>query len=426
MTSSIDTYRKAIDYLESLSIMPKTMPGLEKMKLALQEVDWFYQIDADRVIVVAGTNGKGTTAAALESLLASAGKKAGLYTSPHFLETTERIRINKKDITQKEFFDLFCKNLNLIQKYQLTHFESLTLIAADYFFNRSKHEALDYVIMEVGLGGLYDATNAFPHKYSVITKIGLDHQNILGNTILEIAKNKLGIVHEKNVVVHHKMEPEVEQLMDSVLSQTGSIRVPLIDFEVVFNSQYQDWECHTKKWGPIATNMVGPRGVENIATAMTLFDFLGYDLSKNKWALSEIAWPGRMSMIHWPNLNCPTYISGDHNIQGIQSLVEILKNYKWNNLHIVVGIGAEKESSEMLEILSQLKNVQIYLTETPFKGKSLDQYEISESVNQRIKTKNKEVVDILNSMSVKKNDLVIITGSLYLVGKVLKLMGSQH
>lgn len=390
-------YNQVIQYLESLTIMPKTMPGLEKIRSAVTSKDWFGKIESKKIITIAGTNGKGTTAAALEALLLSAGKKVGLYTSPHLVSTTERIRVNGVDISEEDFTKLFLGNKTTIEKDELSHFESLTLMAADYFFTQN----LDYVIFEVGLGGIFDATNIFPNHYAIITKIGLDHENILGYNLIDIAKNKFGIIKPNSIVIHHKLDPMLLSLITETQKST--------------NSTWMSGERHEKVF---ATNLIGPRAQENISTAVTLFEKLGFDFEQHKEALKEINWLGRMQLITWPGIDCPVYLSGDHNPQGVESLIEILKKYSYESLHLIVGIGVDKSGDEMLNQLLKLPRVKLYLTETPFKGRKVEDY--PEFAKQAAVLNDRNGLALLNKIKSKPKDMVVVTGSLYLVGKILK------
>lgn len=417
----INSYKEVVAYLESLQIMPKTMPGLEKIKAALELTDWYKKIDANKVIVVAGTNGKGTTCAALESLLIEAKQKVGFYSSPHLITTTERIRTNGHQIAQTDFVALFNQCHPLIEKCELSHFEALTLMAGHFFFSGQWSQNLDFIILEVGLGGNYDATNAFPHKYSVITKLGLDHVNILGNDISEIAKNKFGIVANKNIVVHHKLPDEVYDLKKSVQKATNSNWVESEKCELIVDKKTTQPRYFLKYNNvKFEINIIGSRAAENVMTALTLFQILGFDSATYYCALNNIDWSGRMQKTEWPNLKCPLYLSGDHNLQGIESLIEILNDFKWKTLHLVVGIGVDKDAESMLKKLCELLNIKLYLTETPFKGLKINEY--PELYTQLAVGQNSNVIVLLNQISdlVAADDLVLLTGSLYLVGEVLK------
>lgn len=464
----VTDYNKVVSYLESLQIMPKTMPGLEKIKKALLLTSWYQNIDANKVIVVAGTNGKGTTCAALESLLLEAKQQVGFYCSPHLVSTTERIRLNGLPIPQEDFVTLFKECEELIEKCQLSHFEALTLMAGHYFFSPAASmkqirgcSQLDFIILEVGLGGTYDATNAFPHKYSVITKLGLDHMNILGHNIVEIAKNKFGIVSAGNTVVYHALPPEVFALKESIEKQTHSKWIESEKCEFIVETRFEDSDgvVNRTQQAPkyfleynkvrFEINMIGRRAAENIMTALTIFRALDFSLrfSSDRFdvrsdtnfyaALNKIRWPGRMQKVNWPNLTgffgsssssfsqCPLYISGDHNEQGIQSLIEILNDFKWKTLHLVVGIGVDKDANAMLKKLGQLKNMKLYLTETPFKGLKINEY--PDLYKKTATEMNPDVTQLLKHIfqQADTEDLVLVTGSLYLVGQVLNADAAQ-
>lgn len=413
-------FSEVVAYLESLQIMPKTMPGLDKMKMAFGEVSWFSDIDPSRVIIVAGTNGKGTTCAALESLLLQAGQKTGFYSSPHLISTTERIRLNGNDISEKDFVASFLRCKPVIEKYGLTHFESLTLMMAEFFFGEKRLCDLDFLILEVGLGGEFDATNAIPHRYCIVTKLGYDHTNILGRTIEDIARTKFGVVGRKNIVVHHRLPAEVAQVQESIRKKTNSnwVEAEELKMSVVPGIQPQ----YFLSFGDLKfkTNVMGIRGAENLASAITMFQILGFDLRSYFVALREIKWGGRMQIVKASAMPCALYVSGDHNEQGIDSLIDILKDFERDTLHLVVGIGIDKEADAMLTKLVDLPRVRVYLTKTPFKGRSLSDY--PEYFIKKAEASHDDVMKLLQTVALnaKPTDLCIVTGSLYLVGAVLK------
>ncbi len=408
--------------------MPKTMPGLDKIKRALVKTDWYAKVDPKKVVIVAGTNGKGTTSAALESLLLHAGQRVGFYSSPHLVSTTERIRLSGRDISEVDFLNLLHRCEALITECELSHFEALTLMAGEYFFGAMNTLPLDFAILEVGLGGTYDATNAFPHKYVVITKLGLDHVSILGSTIQDIALNKFGVVTTKSIVVHHVLPPEVAELKTHVQKQTNSNWVETEKAELIIDDhglRPHYFLKHADLRVKFEINIPGARAAENIMTAATMFQILGFDLSDHVEALKQIQWAGRMQEVKIPSIKCPVYLSGDHNLQGVQSLIDILKNYRFKRLHLVVGIGLDKQAEEMFQLLSQLPQVAFYLTRTPFKGRALNQY--PEWVRDQAEGQSESVSEVLKvvAQKAKADDLCVVTGSLYLVGEVLKTISAR-
>ena len=182
-------YHQAVAESEALPIMPDRAPSLEPTRRGLARLGLPAFPDS-RVVIVAGTNGKGSVCACLESLLIAAGQTVGLYTSPHLVETTERFRRNGRDISPDEFTHAYLAVCERTRGLGLTHFELLTLMAYWIFVGANGTPAVDWLILEVGLGGIWDATNAIPHRYWVITSLGYDHQNLLGSTLTEIAANK--------------------------------------------------------------------------------------------------------------------------------------------------------------------------------------------------------------------------------------------
>ncbi len=418
----MNNYLEVVSFLEGLQMMPKTMPGLVKIETALKKTNWFSELDPSKVIIVAGTNGKGTTCAALEILLMEQGQQVGLYTSPHLVSTTERIRFNKNEITEDDFVRVFRDCEQIIKNCELTHFEALTFMMGHYFFSGHYIKKIDFAILEVGLGGLYDATNAFPHKYSVITKIGLDHTNILGNNLKQIAENKFGIVKTKNIVIHHSLPPEIQTLKTETQKNTNSNWIEadpaILNTKFKNNQPYYQLEHMGNTYD---INLIGPRAAENIMTAIQCLQAMGFQLPEDSKALSNIKWYGRMQKIEIKGMKCPVYLSGDHNEQGIESLLEILKDFKWKRLHLVVGIGQDKDASRMLEKLMSLKNMDLYLTETTFKPCLLGDY--PKFALEKSVFSDSDIKNVLHQLTEKSalEDLVLVTGSLYLVGLILKI-----
>lgn len=406
-------YEAAVSELEALGIMPEGFPHLDAMRHALERSGFLSRLDSKRNIIIAGTNGKGSAAATLSRLLFAAGRRVGLYTSPHLVTTTERFRVDEKDVSEEEFISSYLRLRVLIREEGLTHFEALTLIAVDLFFSGQGMPPVDYAIWEVGMGGLWDATNAIPHHYCAITKLGLDHQAVLGESLEAIAAQKFGVIQKGAIVAFSPMPPELASLRDEFRSRTGC---QWIEPKPVKLDGLND--CSTS-YGKARLSLCGPRAAENTALALTLFEVMGFDPTPCLHSLSQVRWPGRFSAFGEGRFPCPAFVSGDHNAQGVESLLGILESFSWSTLHLVVGIGRDKEAKRMLEMLERVPRLKLYLTETAFKPLLIDKY--PERSKSRAQDRDPDVFRLLARIQsvASPEDLIVVTGSLYLVGKVL-------
>jgi dihydrofolate synthase/folylpolyglutamate synthase len=418
-------YTEIVLELESRGIMPNRAPSLEPTREGLKRVLKGIPLDPKKTIVVAGTNGKGSVCSTLETLLISADQRVGLFTSPHLEETTERIRIGGENISQ----ELFCLAYEAVFKntedLNLSHFEMLTLMAAWIFYSGTATPPAEWVIFEVGLGGTWDSTNAIPHQNSIITSLGFDHQNLLGNSLHEIAANKFGIVTQHSQVIYSPLPNEVKNLAAQIQNQTQSTWTESIalSWEV---EHAEDGEPRFKiktPWGHAQLALAGPRAVQNTATALTAFQKLGFSPESHLLALSQVQWPGRMEKVLHNQSLCPIYLSGDHNPQGVASLIDLLAYYPRKHLHIVVGVGKDKDLDGVLEPLSLLKDSTLYLTETPFKGRAIQDYGKWLLQSQAYPSPEQALLQVLKKAN--SEDLILVTGSLYLVGRLRKFILSS-
>jgi len=411
-----EKFKNAVIELEARVIMPDRPPSLLPTLEGLKLLDLKY--DPKKVIMVAGTNGKGSTAATLEALLVGAGRRVGLYTSPHLIETTERIRIQSKNVDYEKFCLAHDRIKKALPHKVLSHFEMLTLMALEIFLNESP--VLDTMIFEVGLGGTWDATNAIEHKTSVITTLGLDHQDILGESLWEIAKNKMGIVREgdaEHKVIHAPWPSEIAKLLDGYKNRSKArfIERESFKYEVLKSAEGPSYFIDTK-WGRAEIRLPGLRGAQNIALALTVFSELGFDPSRYLQLLHNLNWPGRMDSVNYNSKKI--YFSGDHNPQGVQSLKEILEHHEYENIYLLIGVGKSKDYSKMLEGFFSIPRARVVLTETPFRGLELKKYGAwSERAFFNDKDPMKALSQILEVASPK--DMILVSGSLYLVGAVL-------
>ena len=413
-------YRQAIAELEALPMMPDRAPSLEPTLRALERLD--ISFSDSRVVIVAGTNGKGSVCACLEALLLSAGQTTGLYTSPHLVETTERFRRNGKDISEQEFVQAYEAVCSRTRGIRLTHFEILTLMAYWTLASGVSAPPVDWLILEVGLGGTWDATNAVPHRICVITSLGLDHQNLLGDSLTEIAGNKFGVipkVHPPAVVVHTEFQDEaVRTLSRKVGAKTNAKFIPATEWTCDVKQETDGPRfCLSTKWGSVELGLPGARGAQNAATALTAFAALGFNPRDGIQSLSTVRWPGRMERIELARSPCPVYLSGDHNPQGILSLIEILNHYPRRTLHLLVGIGKDKDCDSILTSLRSLPDTRIYLTTTPYRGRVLSEYgrwlSVADGSFEDPVRGLRRVIEMASA-----GDLIVVTGSLYLVGAI--------
>lgn len=407
-------YQETVQKIEALGIMPDRPPSLDVVKNALKR--FRFSIPEEQIIVVAGTNGKGTVCASLESLLLSAKKTVGTYTSPHLIETTERFRFNGLDISQELFCQAYQAIIEVAPDLILTHFEILTLMAVWIFFSGETNPAVDYGIFEVGLGGTWDATNAIPHRHCIITSLGYDHQNLLGNTLTEIAANKFGIVTHQANVVYSPLPPEIRALAQAIQTQTQSHWTESVafDFRVERKDREPSFILNTA-WGSTQLSLPGSRAAQNSATALTAFQTLGFNPELHLSALSQVRWPGRMEKIHLPEFSCPVYLSGDHNPAGAQSLLDLLSAYPRKHLYMLIGIGKDKDADQICSLFYSLPSASFFLTETPFKGRKLESYGHWLEKSQGSHSDPFEALKLIQNKA-DPQDLVVITGSLYLVG----------
>jgi dihydrofolate synthase/folylpolyglutamate synthase len=282
-------------------------------------------------IHVGGTNGKGSTSHMLASILQEAGYRVGLYTSPHLKSFTERIRINGEEIPKRKVSSFINKNKFFLEKQKLSFFEMTVGLAFDYFSN----EKVDIAIIEVGLGGRLDSTNIITPEVSVITNIGLDHTQFLGETLPEIAFEKAGIIKKNIPVIIGEEQIAVKDVFEKKVIETGSHIFFASDNDFVFK-----------------TDLLGDYQRYNANTAVTVIQQLKrFSISKEniKNGLLNIVkntnLKGRWQILQKkPKVVCDTA----HNKEGLTIVLNQLKNETYNKLYIVLGLVSDKNLDDIL------------------------------------------------------------------------------
>lgn len=290
-----------------------------------------------KTIHVAGTNGKGSSSHMLASVLQEAGYKVGLYTSPHLKDFRERIKINGNEVSEGFVTGFIKRNKSFFEANQLSFFEMTVGMAFQYFYE----EKVDVAIIEVGLGGRLDSTNIITPEVSVITNIGLDHTEFLGNTLEAIAFEKGGIIKPNVPVVIGETQKETKPVFIELATRNSS--------NIVFADQQLP--------NNYLSDLIGDYQVKNIQTVVTVLKILqqkNYTISENnieKGLLKVIKNTGLLG--RWQILNREPKVVCDtgHNREGLIYVMKQLSNEVYNNLHIVFGVVNDKDLSSIIDLL---------------------------------------------------------------------------
>ena len=346
-------FNDAISYINDLCRFGINL-GLERSKKLLSLMgspDKKYYI-----IHVAGTNGKGSTSAMLRQALTNSGLKVGLYTSPHLHSYRERIQIND-DLISEEKFSKGTKELKdlIEEKKDLflespTEFEFLTILAANYF----AQEEVDVAIFETGLGGRLDSTNALETDLAVITNIGIDHKEILGDTVELIAQEKAGIIRENGKTVLGIQEyPEGKKvILEEAQKKNSQIKhSEEIEYKILSEKNNLQRIFVNKQDSEVLLNLQGDHQIDNLLGVLSALEFLKEDLKIDEKrfleGLSSVNWPGRLELLKF--MGREILLDGAHNPQGARKLAKYLgKKYSNRKIYYLLGILDDKDKKGIL------------------------------------------------------------------------------
>ena len=356
---------------------------------------------------VAGTNGKGSTSHMLASVLQDAGYKVGLYTSPHLKDFRERIKLNGKMIPEQKVVDFVENHHSFFEENQLSFFEMTVGLAFDYF----KNEKVDIAIIEVGLGGRLDSTNVINPEVSVITNIGLDHTQFLGTTLAEIASEKAGIIKSKIPVVIGEAKPETTAVfLDKARKEKSPIlfveeeeEIPEFKTDLLGNYQIKNYKTayatlgvlEQKGWGISNKNI--ENGFLNVAKNTGL---------QGRWQLLNKS----------PKVICDTA----HNIEGLSLVLNQLKKEDFDQLHIVLGVVADKNLDAILPLFP--KNAIYYFCKPAvIRGLAVAKLQQKARAYELIGVSYVSVSEAYKSAmtAAKTKDLIFIGGSTFVVAEIL-------
>jgi dihydrofolate synthase / folylpolyglutamate synthase len=423
-------------------------------------------------VLIAGTNGKGSTAATLASILIASGLKTGLYTSPHLVRINERIRIDGSEISDDNFASLHSQvdavAEKLVERGELpwhpSFFEMMTAIAFEHF----AREQIDIAVLEVGMGGRLDATNVVDPRISVVTDISLDHQKYLGNTVAEIAREKAGIIRPGGTVVTLPQHPEANDVIGNAILELGAravnavnyvppltsteYRVPSTERRVAsraaksFTAEQAESaqaEGHLYRYPLqvmgeeilVQSPLVGRHQLRNVALAIAAAvelrqqGFGGITSHTIERGIRETRWPGRFQTIParagWPEV----VIDVAHNPAGAWALrCALSERYEGRPLIFLFAAMRDKAVSEMAEILFPLATRVI--ATRPGNPRAASPQEIRTATG-RVPVEIDGIDDVAEalerarSLALESKSVLVITGSIYLVGEVMAVAGLQ-
>lgn len=417
-------YAEAVDYIHGLGRFG-SRPGLERIQAALKKLG--NPQDTLPVIHVAGTNGKGSTSCMLASILRAAGLTTGLYTSPYLDSFTNRFGLDGADISEAELVAMVQAIRPVAEEVGLTQFEFITTLAFHYYKQRN----IDILVLEVGLGGRFDATNVVRPLISVITNIGYDHVEILGNTLSSIAYEKAGIIKSGVPVITAADVPEAIYVIAEVAKDKGApLRQWGKDFKAVprqsgLMGQSFDYRGYLDLTG-IDLRMLGPHQVINAAVAidtiLTAKINHGLQISEEhiRQGLRTAAWPGRFEIMRQRPY---VIMDGAHNSHGVAALSNTLQQLlPGKKVRLVSGILRDKDPRTLLNSL--LQHVEHLYACSPAIPRATSAEELA-SIGQELGISASSYTSVAEALQAAirdaaVDDVILVAGSLYTVSEARK------
>ncbi|MBW7888429.1 MAG: bifunctional folylpolyglutamate synthase/dihydrofolate synthase [Bacteroidetes bacterium] len=400
-------YQDNLEYLYSLQYFGIKL-GLNNIQKLLRAVGNPHKTFP--AIHIAGTNGKGSTSSMIAAVLTAAGYKTGLYTSPHLVKFNERIRVNGKMISDKEIIYYTKMMRSFFEHYHATFFEATTAIMFKYFAEKK----VEIAVIETGMGGRLDSTNIIRPLVSVITTIGKDHTKHLGGTLEKIAFEKAGIIKSRTPIIIGDISKRPKNVIANVAANKKS---PVIESRVFPLPEYISLELH------------GNYQQDNARCAYAAIQTIQKKFPVRKSALQNgFAKTSRYSGLHGRfeqiSSNPRILIDVAHNPDAIALLCETLRREKYKTLYIVFGVMKDKDYVSMLRLLKTVQPVMIVSAPNYERALSTDALK-KECRTLKLKTIPAETIQqgvLTAKRAAGKKDLIVITGSHYVVGEALEAM----
>ncbi len=386
-----------------------------------------------KVIHIAGTNGKGSCTEMITNILINAGYKVGKFISPHLMKYNERISVQNKDITDEKMEEIITKikpkidKYNSLNKEKVTLFELETTMAILYFYESN----CDFVVLETGLGGLYDCTNIVNPLISIITSIGYDHMDILGNTLVEIAEQKAGIIKENSQTIFALSDDEeVNKKIENIcLEKKNKLHgIEKSDIEnYSYDSEFQKFDY--KKHKEILINLKGEKQLLNSCIAIECIEILReqeYDISEEalRIGLKTVVHRGRFEVI---NNNPLIIFDGAHNKPAIENFIRSCNMYyKEQKKVYVISILKTKDYEMVLKQLLKDEEAVLIFTDGNDKERYRSKEELLKTAKQYAENENLYIQDLENTIKLVKERysdyVVFFVGSFYVYGTVIDML----
>ena len=435
---TIHTYDEAVAYLLDIPKFTKKNT-MEDTKTFLKELN--LPLEHKKIIHVAGTNGKGSVCFYINNLLNAAGKKTGLFTSPHLVDIRERFRINGQMVSKEAFFQAFLvvyeKSMSKLNDpldgYHPTFFEFLFFMAMLLFDG----EEIEYIILETGLGGMLDATNSLENKaLTILTRIGLDHTDYLGNTIEEVALQKAGILRKNTVALYYGDDETLTRVIEEAIDKVGAIgksvdknlwkdekfRNKNIDFS--YNSRYYDYIA-------ITVPGVARYQIENISMALCAVETLLENgempsVESIQTVLKTSVWEGRMEEV-LPNV----FLDGAHNENGIGAFLDSVKEANAGRKALLFAVVSDKDYKTIIRNIVDAKVFDEIVVTGLDNSRALKTQEILQNFYECGRKEIVVIDDVEQAFRFlcekqAENEQIYVAGSLYLVGKIKEIIGRNQ
>lgn len=431
-------YEDAWSFLDRLQFF-KIKLGLDSMNVFLESLG--HPQKSYPCIHIGGTNGKGSVGSTLTTILARADYKVGLYTSPHLSSVRERFRVNDRFISEEDFVRQAERIINILNDHQITYFEFTTALAMLWF----AQQEVDLAIFEVGLGGRLDATNVVRPLVSVITNVGIDHEQYLGNTIREIAYEKAGIIKTGIPVVAGVSKPDaIEVVSATARKKKAPFYLLGRDFSGVREkNDKKKWAYRGIEASPghpsltldhLSLNIRGNYQVDNAAIALVVLELIDRsfpvfeDSVRN--GLTKVAWPGRLEEF-WLDKPEPVHIllDGAHNPDGAAALKKsLLNDFTWSRLILVWASMSDKDVRNTLMEIAPLADTIIFTRPEQERSASPDALiqVLPDTLRKRCAGSDSvsDAIDLAIG-AYRPGDMICIAGSLYLVGRARQLLRGE-